>query len=317
MIASGINIGRKRGEFERATKTMRSVTIGASNPLTAGVCEISRLADLAGRAATKFCSQDKDGRLANGVPDETWLLANPATAAYPAGFTGVELDAEHLHVFFCETLDTTLRGGHVFIKRGDRVLAWCEPELFAVLGQGYRLTIRFDPSEPTLGAAVFNREIGSRNSHAFSLGQFLGIAEYAPEAPQVVTGQGMLTDDELEAKGFKKRFTSAVRSEYRSIGVFGKRKTSTSSARDGRGNVVTISNISTGAGATPGRVETTDITTPGARGPLSPAVDSLQRGVLSSAAADCASDRGRGSHDGAKSGRRIKSRFELLDEVTK
>lgn len=284
MIASGINIGRNRGEFERATKTMRSVTNGHRDPLVAGVCEISRLADLAARASTKFCSQDKNGRLAKGVPDERWLQANPIAPGYAAGFTGVELNAEHLQVFFCETQDTTMRGGHVAIKRGDRVLAWCEPELFAELGQGYRLTIRFDPSEPTLGAAIFNREVGTRNRHAFSLGQFLGIAEYAPEAPQIVCGQGLLTDEEEAARGHKKRFTSAVRTEYRAIGVFGKRKTSVSSARDGRGNVVTISNTPTGDQEhKPDRVETTlrDSTLAARGSHLSPADGLLPRGVSS------------------------------------
>jgi len=245
MIASGINIGRKRGEFERATKIMRSVQQGHRHPGSSGVCEISKLADLGSRAAAKFCCQDKNGRHANGVPDERWLQCNPAAEGYSSGFTGRALDTEKLHVFFCETQDTTVRGGHVFVKRGDRVLAWCEPELFAALGQGYRLTIRFDPSDPTMGAAIFNRELGSRNQHAFSLGQFLGMADYAPEAPQVVTGQGLLTDEEMAARGFRKRFTSAVRSEYRSIGVFGTRKTRASTARDGRGGVASIEYQST------------------------------------------------------------------------
>lgn len=240
MIASGINIGRKRGEFERATKIMRSVQQGAREPGRAGLCHISRLADLASRAGAKFCSQDKNGRHARGEPDTRWIQANPPAPGYAAGFTGRALDPEKLHVFFCETQDTTLRGGHVFVKRGERVLAWCEPELFGALGAGYRLTIRFDPSEPTLGAAVFNRELGSRNHFDFSLGQFLGIADYAPEAPQVVTGQGFLTDEELAAKGMRKRYTSAVRSEYRSIGVFGTRKTRASIARDGRGGVAVV-----------------------------------------------------------------------------
>lgn len=325
MIASGINIGRRRGEFEQATRTMRSVTSGHRDPAKAGVCEIARLADLAARAAAKFCTQDKAGRHANGVPDERWLTDNAATPEYPAGFTGRALSADLLHVFFCETLDTTLRGGHVFIKRGDRVLAWCEPELFAWLGQGYRLTIRFDPSEPTLGAAIFNREVGSRNRDGFALGQFLGLAEYAPEAPQVVSGQGFLTDLELEAKGFKKRFMGAVRTEYRAIGVFGKRTKSVSSARDGRGNVVTISNLSTGGGA----LRTDDATasensSPPTRGSFSPSAGLLPRPACSSAGAEL-SPGGRGTlgEDGGASqatalrGRKMRSRFEMLEEAEK
>jgi hypothetical protein len=240
MIASGLNIGRRRGEFEQATAAMRSVNAGSRDPESAGLCEMSRLADLYARVAATFASQCKEGRLAHGVPDEKWLQHNPRDASHPSGFTGRALDPEKLHVFFTETVDVTIRGGHVSTKREGETRCWCEPDLFAHLGSGYRVTIRFDELEPQLGAAIFNREVGSRNRDGFALGQFLGIAEYSPDAPQITSGIGMFSPDEEAAMSHKKRHDQRVRSEYRAIGVFGRKGRSTFEQRSSRSGVLKV-----------------------------------------------------------------------------
>ena len=309
MIASGINIGRRRGEFEAATRAMRSAGGGHRTADAAGVCGIARLADLYARGSAKFCSQDKDGRHADGVPDELWLRENPPADGHEAGFTGRALEQEQMHVFMTETVDLTVRGGHVTTKRGDRLLCWCEPELFAALGQKYRLTVRFDPSEPSLGAAVFNRELGAPNRFGFTLGQFLGIAEYAPAAPQVTTGLGLLTPDEDAALTHKKRFDSAVRAEYRSIGVFGMRQRKTSERRDGRGNVIAAE---VGAGATPtalaaaATVKDQDLRTSGT-------ARERRGGLRATAGADAGSGLPDRSRDLAPAAVKVLNRFDLVE----
>jgi hypothetical protein len=113
-------------------------------------------------------------------------------------------------------------------------LSWCEPELFAALGSGYHVAIRFDPTEPKLGAAVFNAQSGSRNFGAWKDGQFLGLADYTPDAPQITACSGFTAD---EGVALGKRFNAAVRSEYRAIGSFGAPAPASSEARSGRGDI--------------------------------------------------------------------------------
>jgi len=228
MISSAINIGRRRGEFERAAKTMRAIKSGSRDPASAGVPEISALADIAARITTFFNGQNKEGRLVRGVPDERWINDLADTPLSP-------MDLELLWVFLPETRMTSIRHGHVFLKFSSRVLAWSEPELFAALGSGYRVAVRFDPTEPQLGAAIFNAQTGSRNFGAWRDGQFLGLADYKPEAPQITACSGFTADD---GNALGKRFNAAVRAEYRAIGNFGAPAPATSEARNGRGNVL-------------------------------------------------------------------------------
>jgi hypothetical protein len=119
----------------------------------------------------------------------------------------------------------------VYLRYRKTEYAWCEPELFAALGSGYRVAVRFDPSEPTLGAAIFNREEGSKNKWGFAPGQYLGLADFHPDAPQIAAAKAFAND------GMKKRFNDYVRTEYREIGDFGVRAARGSEVRDGRGAV--------------------------------------------------------------------------------
>jgi hypothetical protein len=85
--------------------------------------------------------------------------------------------------------------------------------LFAQLGDGYRLTVRFDPAEPTLGAAIYNRETGDRNPHGFPDGQFIGWAYYHAAAP-TLSLRSRADDEEVQ---LVKRYRLAHRTAYRSL----------------------------------------------------------------------------------------------------
>jgi hypothetical protein len=230
MISSAINLGRRRGEFERAAKTMRAVKAGSRNPLKAGVPEIAELAVMAARVTDYYNGQCKEGRLLRGVPDERWINETADAPLAP-------LDPELFWVFLPETRATVVRHGHVYARHAGQLLAWCEPELFAALGSGYHVAIRFDPTDPILGAAIFNAESGSRNYESWKDGEFLGIAEYTPEAPQITACTGFADDGKIS---LGKRFNAAVRTEYHAIGPFGLPASAAAETRNGRGGVLRV-----------------------------------------------------------------------------
>lgn len=233
MISSALNLGKTRGEFEDSTKKLVSSRSGARNPLTAGFWEITQAADMYSRAVAFANAKAKDGRLLQGVPDDKWAVS---VAAAPLA----RLDPEKLHVFLPETRDVMIRGGCVFAIVGGKPLAWREPELFAHTGNGYAVTIKFDPAEPTLGCAIFNRETGSKNREGWALGLFLGLADYEPEAPQICASRGFLTEVEIESLARRKRYTSAIRAEYRGIVGRDAPVVKASEARNGRGEIVRV-----------------------------------------------------------------------------
>ncbi len=56
-------------------------------------------------------------------------------------------------------------------------------------GGGYKVFCRFDPAEPTRGAAIYNRESGASNFNGHKPAQFIGFAQWEMPAPSVdVTG---------------------------------------------------------------------------------------------------------------------------------
>lgn len=235
MISSAINLGRSRGEIEDAKKLWVSARAGHRDPEAAGFWEMSRAADIVARAMQFANARPKDGRLLQGVPDDVWAQAMETSPL-------VKLNAEHLHVFLPEARETSVRSGCVYAKINGRLHAWREPELLAALGTGFAVVIKFDPAEPSLGAAVFNRESqnASANRWGWAVGQFLGLAEFEPEAPQIMAGRGLLTAAEEESLDRRKRYLAAVRAEYRAVFPHTRRVSTAAEARNGRGEITRV-----------------------------------------------------------------------------
>lgn len=235
MISSALNIGRKAGEIEDAKKILVSARGGHRDPRRAGFWHITEAAEGYLRAVNFANAKPKDGRLLQGVPDDKWEASVAANPLRP-------LNPEHLHVFLPETRDVTIRGGSVLCTIGGQVLAWREPELFAYLGNGYAVTAKFDPAEPSLGCAIFNREAtgSTRNREGWAVGLFLGNADHEPEAPQIIAARGFLTQDEVDSLARRKRYTSAIRAEYRGIVGRGREPVRATENRNGRGEIVRV-----------------------------------------------------------------------------
>jgi hypothetical protein len=109
--------------------------------------------------------------------------------------------------------------------------------LFAALGNGYRVTIHFDPAEPTLGAAILNNEApeASRNAEAWRIGEVLGLADYMGFAPQFSAHASFTPSVEA-----RKKFNRFVATAYRGTGLFGTGAGKADSMRDGGGRVAEI-----------------------------------------------------------------------------
>jgi hypothetical protein len=121
-------------------------------------------------------------------------------------------------------------------------------DLFAYLGDGYKVTVCCDPASPHLGAAILNREQGARAQvdrdsatpgRPYRADQLICIAEAVDRVPQFsATTQW----DDTASFERRKRYREQCRLQYRAIMPFGRQQAAAAKAtehRDGRGNVAT------------------------------------------------------------------------------
>lgn len=221
-----VDLGRRRGEFERGTKALMAAHAGRKHPRELGFWHISELQQRLERAcAFDNCAEHKEGRIAQGVADLVW---DEAIRRAPLR----SLPKDKLWIFLPHESTCALRGAHVRGQLGGIVHHFCNPDLAAKLGANYPLRIRFDVAEPSLGAWIFNNAApGERcNVDGLPLGAPLGWADYAPDAPQFDLQHG------FDGKA-RKRFNAAVRSMFAAIGLHGRRAAVADESRDGRGGV--------------------------------------------------------------------------------
>lgn len=218
------NIGRVRGEMEADTKAMLQTKRGQMHPRDAGFPYITDFLTMATECLVFANGELKQGRIQSGIPDEVW---SRAVSAGPLD----GLRAEDYPVFFPERRELTITRGTVETKVDGQPLWFSNPEIFAVLGTGYRVVVAFDPGEPTAGCAVYNRETGARAHQGHLPGQLICLAEYDEAGPQF-GGDGSALGIER-----RKAFKNAVAAAYSGTGIFGRRKVRAIEARDGRGNV--------------------------------------------------------------------------------
>ncbi len=227
-MVDALNIGRGRGDRERDAAKFQRARAGIVHPSEVNMLHIDKLNTEMARVMAFFNAERKEGDIQNGVPDEVWnqSLAAASLRAMPM---------EKLHVLMPAQRELKIRGGHVWPTVNGRTLGFINPEQFAILGDGYRLRVHFDASEPSLGAWVFNAETSTLNTEGHKVGQFLCRAEHAEEAPQVAYPG--YTDDNIR---HKKAYNGAVRIAFCTPAGDGQEAVSAREARDGRGNVVRI-----------------------------------------------------------------------------
>lgn len=219
----GVNIGRHGGEYEEAAKRVRQAHDQVKHPRELGFLHIDRAADLLTTAMEWIGSTTRESR-GGTIPNEVWdgwVTEHPL-----APVTGTDLA-----VFLPEIRDVTLRLGHAWCQHDRQQYGFINPEVFADLGHGYRVTVRFDPSEPSLGAAIYNRETSSANRSGLQVGQFICWAEFHESAPMFSPNKDTVGTDLV------KRFRAFHRTAFRAMGGKLTPAIARGEVRDGRGNV--------------------------------------------------------------------------------
>lgn len=195
-----VNIGRHAGEFELAAKRLRQVRAfqvaaakrnedGSLNPQSAirnpqslGFAPMHELSDCIDLAFAHI-----NGRVNSRqeVPDQVWTDGITTRPLLP-------LAGNDLAAFLPEIRAKAIRGGMITVKVAGQQHDF-RADWMVDLGDRYKVFVRFDPLEPTLGAAIYNRQGGSLNHQEFSPGQFIGWAAWEMPAPSadVLTARGV------------------------------------------------------------------------------------------------------------------------------
>ena len=169
------NIGRHAGEFEHAAKQLRRVRAGSHHPRDLGFPHQTQLLE---RILKTFDFINAMPRGTEGSFDQVWLHD---TTKWPLA----QLAPRDYAAFLPVLRQREITGGAVYPQADGREFAFRALE-FAELGDGYRVYVRFDPSEPSLGAAIYNREPrNDRNYMNYAEGQLIGMAQF--EVPGCTT----------------------------------------------------------------------------------------------------------------------------------
>jgi hypothetical protein len=238
-----VNIGRHAGEFEAGAKALRRARSGSHTPEQLGFAHIDVLADRIEKAMAWCNARIKDRPES---PDDRWsrdLAARPLP----------ELTDRDRAVFLPEMRELTVRGLRLTATVDGTPHDFRCP-LLAELGDGFRMSIRFDPTEPTLGAALYNRETSSANHFGWRVGEFVGWAAWEMPGPQLevtpneVAGLRIQNTREIYGVGpeadtgfsARRRQEKWVRTSVRVLPRPGQPAVKAASARDGRGNVAEV-----------------------------------------------------------------------------
>ena len=224
----GVQVGRKRGEFEKPTNDYLACRAGKKHPADCGFLHADEIAERVANACMFLNGDCREGEVYRGIPDELWQRAIGAAPL-------AAVDPRHSWIFMPHKRELTIGNGMVRARFAEHECSYyfTNPELFASLGKGYRVIVCFDPGNPGQGAVVFNNETGARAHTGAGAGELLGVAEFVDRVPQFSALDGF--DDEAGYER-RRRFTAQCRKHYRAIPLPGARGSSATIARDGRGN---------------------------------------------------------------------------------
>lgn len=201
-----LHIGRKRGEFERATKLARQAADGQEHAL-------ERFWDIVLCAEGMAVAMDEDNRSQKArrshgrdmvVPSELWATRGPKRELQPKDswyFYPVKRFATVLNCRLDFTLDGWPRP-FSFLANGDHSGTY--------LSHGTRVLVAFHPGQPGLGCHVFNAEVGSRNRHSLPIGELICVAPNLQDVPIID-----LSERKPGTRSAGKQATASLRAEAR------------------------------------------------------------------------------------------------------
>lgn len=225
MAHKSTSVGRKRGEFELATKLFLRAQAGNENALSA-FWTIAEAADGIRQAMTDFSLRPKFRR------------AFGPQAVVPAdlaqGWVKRECPPSEMWRFLPVKKQATVRRGLIETMAPHYPLPFCfevngiQEDLY--LPNGYRVFVAFHPGKPEQGCHIFNGETGAANREGFSPCEYLFTAPLAKDAPQVSFSREHM---ELAART---NANATVRREYRGIVAAGQRPVRHSLSQNSFGN---------------------------------------------------------------------------------
>jgi hypothetical protein len=248
-----VNIGRHAGEFECGAKRLRQVRAGSHQPGALGFATMEEISNCVDEA---FASINGTQNTRGEVPDEVWsadcgVRNADGTWARVGRRPLRDLQPQDYAAFLPDVRERTIEGGKITVKVDGRWLDFRAPWMIE-LGSGYKVYLKFDSSEPTLGAAVYNRQGGPTNVNGWKLGHFIGWAVWEMPGPSVdVIGQvrGVEAKSVAEFYGagafdngdnLRKGQSKVVATAFSAMPRPGQPAVKRSEARDGNGNVVKI-----------------------------------------------------------------------------
>lgn len=245
-----VNVGRYAGEFDAAAKRVRQARAGSHTPAVLGFAPVDVLADRIEQAMAFINKRARGGDVQN-TADAIWTR-DLATRPLPP------LEHIDLAAFLPEVRERAIAGGRITLSV-EGVAHDFRADVFARLGHGYRVYVRFDPGEPTLGAAIYNRENSGGSANTFELrdGDFICFARWempgpqldmdtAPAGLQAVTTQALYGVGAEHDDGYARRRSQEkfVRTAFRALPRPGQPAMKSAEVRDGRGNFARV--VSTG-----------------------------------------------------------------------
>ncbi|HVU26527.1 MAG TPA: hypothetical protein VHG71_02185 [Verrucomicrobiae bacterium] len=243
-----VNIGRHAGEFEIPGKRLARVRYdqadGGNRPTHApsflGFAPMNVLSDRIDEALA-FINAKENSR--KEIPDEIW-------AADIAKRPLLENQRNDAAVFLPEIRERVIDGGRVTVTVNGRQHDFREPWMIE-LGSGYKVFCRFDPAEPSRGAAIYNRETAN-NINGLKHGQFIGFAAWEMPAPAVdvveargITGQPVAAfygEGALDhGDSIRKKQNKLVATAFSALPRPGQPAVKLNEIRDGEGRVARVS----------------------------------------------------------------------------
>lgn len=246
------NVGRYAGEFELVAKRVRQVRAESHTPMSRRFAPIDMLADRIWQAMDFVNRRKRSGGLS---PYADWD-ADIARRELPRL---TELD---LAAFLPEVRERSIEHGRI-TTTVDGVAHDFRADIFAELGHGFRVFLRFDPTEPTLGAAIYNRETSSANHLQLRQGEFICYARWEMPGPQLeattADGLSVVTTQQLygvgperdEGYGNRQRQDKFVRRAFRALPKPGQPSIRVAEVHDGKGNFARVAQEAGSGAAAP------------------------------------------------------------------
>lgn len=260
------HIGRYAGEYEYPSKQLRRVRTGVKHPRELGFASQVELADCIDEAMRRIRLQpsnvERDG---NAQPGPGNFLTREE--AHWADLAQCPLLPINDRLFAAcipgEMKKNTVINGYLNVDCNGKEYQF-RHEDFAKLGDGYEVFYKIDKTNPNLGIAIYNRTSlsNSANFQKWKPGEFMFVAPRELPGPQFevtsapagvqtfsveeLYGPGAVDQGDIGLKKQKKFVATQARHAPRP-GQIGVRA---SSARDGKGNVVEVTNQATAAAKT-------------------------------------------------------------------